>query len=134
MLLTVFIKTCNGNVDDFTLLRSPTRRASIANRLQIARDVFKKFFCKRPEHIALHWDGKLTTDKPMAEHLLMQPIRDEFRRGIPVLLKTIDSSSDLVDLIRPVCWFAYFRSFILRHQLVAPVSRSMGAIQFICGN
>ena len=54
LLLTAFIKTCNGNVSNFMLSRSITRQVRIADRLKIAHDVFKEFTQKPPERLVLH--------------------------------------------------------------------------------
>ena len=58
-LMSSFIKACHGDVNDFHF----TRRARIANRLQISREVMDKVTQNSPLHIALHWDGKLTTTR-----------------------------------------------------------------------
>ena len=60
MLVASFIKSCQGDVNDFCLSRSTTYRARIANILQISNKIFQEI-CEAPsQELAVHWDGKLT--------------------------------------------------------------------------
>ena len=63
MLISSFIKACNGDINDFCLSRSTTRRSRIASRFKISQKVLEKMKQNAPRNIALHWDGKLTTDR-----------------------------------------------------------------------
>jgi len=63
MLLAAFIKACEGDISQFVLSRSSTRRARTSTRLQIHHSIMKEVINNPPENIALHWDGKLTEDR-----------------------------------------------------------------------
>ena len=63
MLISSFIKACNGVVNDFCLSRSTTRRSRIASRFKISQEVLEKMKQNPSQTIVLHWDGKLTTDR-----------------------------------------------------------------------
>ena len=63
MLISSFIKACNGDVNDFCLSHSTTRRSRTASRFKISQEVLEKMKQNAPRNIALHWDGKLTTDR-----------------------------------------------------------------------
>ena len=43
----------------------------------------------------------------MADHLLLMPRPDEFRRGIPVLRQPVDQNTHLIDLVEPESWFIF---------------------------
>ena len=62
MLVVLFIKACQGDVNDFCLSRSITYRARTANRLQISDEIFQEIREVSSQDLALHWDGKLTKD------------------------------------------------------------------------
>ena len=62
MLVASFIKACQGDVNDFCLLRSTTYRARIANRLQISDEIFQEIRETSSQDLALHWDHELTKD------------------------------------------------------------------------
>ena len=62
MLVTSFIKACQGDVNDFCLSRSTPYRARIANRLRISNENFQKTREAPSQNLALHWDDKLTKD------------------------------------------------------------------------
>ena len=61
MLISSFIKGCNGDVNDFFQSRSTTRRSRIASKFNISHEVLEKMKQNASRNIALHWDGKLTT-------------------------------------------------------------------------
>ena len=63
MLLGAFIMACGGDIAMFSLSRSSTKRARETNRLEISQDILEKFAENRPQHVAIHWDGKLTEDR-----------------------------------------------------------------------
>ena len=60
ILIASFIKACGGDITAFSLSRSTTRRARVANRFQISHEILKSFIENSPQDIALHSDGKLT--------------------------------------------------------------------------
>ena len=60
MIMSPFIQACDGNISDFSLSRSTTYRARIANRLQVSKEILKEY---SPEFVALHWDGKLIQER-----------------------------------------------------------------------
>ena len=62
MLVASFIKACQGDVNNFCLSHSSTYRARIANRLRISDEMLKEIREIPSQDLALHWDGKLTTD------------------------------------------------------------------------
>ena len=62
MLVALFIKACQGDVNDFCLSRSTTYRTCIANRLQISDEIFQEIREAPSQDLTLHWDSKLTKD------------------------------------------------------------------------
>ena len=62
MLIALFIKACQGDVDDFCLSHSTTQVARIANRLQISDEIFQEIREAPSQDLVLHWDSKLTKD------------------------------------------------------------------------
>lgn len=63
MLIGAFITACGGDIAMFSLSRSSTKRARETNRLEISKDISEKFAENKPQHVAIHWDGKLTEDR-----------------------------------------------------------------------
>ena len=68
MLVASFIKACQGDANNFCLLRSTTYKARIANRLRISDEIFKEIREAPSQDLALHWDGKLTKDCFRSKH------------------------------------------------------------------
>ena len=62
MLVSAIIKAGNGNLDDFDISRSTTRRCRMANRQKLSVDIIESVRQNPPKFGALHWDGKLVTD------------------------------------------------------------------------
>ena len=57
MIISSFIRACNGDVNDFCLSRSTTRRSRIASRFKISLEVLKKneAKCTSKHYITLGW-------------------------------------------------------------------------------
>ena len=63
MLLSAFIKVCGGKVKDFVLSRSTTKRYREGRRIQVSHTIMEEFLSNPPQHVAIHWDGKVTEDR-----------------------------------------------------------------------
>ena len=62
MIVSAIIKAAGGNLDDFDVSRSTTRRKPMSNRQHIAENIMEKIKEKPPQFGAMHWDGKLLQD------------------------------------------------------------------------
>lgn len=62
MILSAVVKAGQGNLDNFDISRSTTRRSRMANRLKISEDIIDTVRQNPPKFGALHWDGKLISD------------------------------------------------------------------------
>ena len=62
MIVSAIIKAAGGNLDDFDVSRSTTRRKRMSNRQQIAENIMEKIKEKPPQFGATHLDGKLLED------------------------------------------------------------------------
>lgn len=62
MIVSSVLKAAGGDLDQFDISRSTTRRNRMANRLKLADSVIDKVRENPPRFCALHWDGKLLAD------------------------------------------------------------------------
>ena len=98
MLISSFVKACNGDVNDFCLSRSTTRRSRIAARFKILQEVLEKMKKNAPRNIALHWDGKLTTDRLGSQYEALSVIAScggvsDFKNGKLLGITKLESST-----------------------------------------
>ena len=62
MIITASIKAAVGNLDNFDISRSTTRRTRMFNRQKMAEIVVETVKQNSPQYGALHWDGKRLKD------------------------------------------------------------------------
>lgn len=62
MVVSAVIKASGGNLDNFDISRSTTRRSRMCNRQQVAESATIAVRQNPPLFGALHWDGKLVSD------------------------------------------------------------------------
>ena len=63
MLLAAFIKACKGDITQFVISRSSTRRSRISNRCKVSQAIYSEIRSDPPDSVALHWDGKVTENR-----------------------------------------------------------------------
>ena len=68
MIVSAVIKAAGGNLDDFDISRSTSRRSRMLNRQKIAENVIDSVRLNPPQFGALHWDGKLLKDIVGEQH------------------------------------------------------------------
>jgi len=62
MLVSAVIKASGGNLDEFDISTSTTRRSRMCCRQKLAEEVMDSFRQNPPLFAAVHWDGKLLRD------------------------------------------------------------------------
>jgi hypothetical protein len=62
MIVSAVLKASGGNLDDFDISRSTTRRSRMCMRQHIAENIMDTVRQNPPRFGALHWDGKLLCD------------------------------------------------------------------------
>ena len=96
VMASAFIKGCGGNVEDFVLSRSTTRRTRIAQRRDISIRVLDEFRANPPSYAAIHWDGRLTKDRVGEEYEALAVVvsgEPEFREGKLLGVQHLQSST-----------------------------------------
>ena len=68
MIVSAVIKATGGNLDDFDISRSTSRRSRMLNRQRIAESVIDNMRLNPTQFGALHWDGKLLKDILVMQH------------------------------------------------------------------
>jgi hypothetical protein len=109
MIVSAVIKAAGGNLEDFDISRSTTRRSRMCNRQKIAENVMESVRQHPPRFGALHWDGKLLKDvlgdshERLAVLLSGAPEYPEGKLlGVPALLNSkgqtqADATHDLLE-------------------------------------